>query len=78
MPVNLEILDKSLKALTPSLPNLANEMEAMQQIQADYIDVLVSETNMTKKQLKKLLERKVNVYLSAEEAVELGIADEII
>jgi len=28
--------------------------------------------------LKKLLERKVNVYLSAEEAVELGIADEII
>jgi len=25
-----------------------------------------------------MLERKVNVYLSAEEAVELGIADEII
>ncbi len=61
-----------------SLPNLANEMEAMQQIQADYVEALVSETNMTKKQLKKLLERKVNVYLSAEEAVELGIADEII
>ena len=33
---------------------------------------------MTKKQLKNMLERKVNVYLSAEEAVELGIADEII
>ena len=33
---------------------------------------------MTKKQLKKMLERKVNVYLSADEAVELGIADIII
>lgn len=61
-----------------SLPNLANEMEAMQQIQKDYIDALVNETNMSKKDLKKLLERKVNVYLSAEEAVELGIADIII
>ena len=61
-----------------SLPNLANEMEAMQQIQKDYIEALVAETNMTKKDLKKLLERKVNVYLSAEEAVELGIADIII
>ena len=61
-----------------SLPNLANEMEAMQQIQKDYIEVLVEETSMTKKQLKNMLERKVNVYLSAEEAVELGIADIII
>ena len=61
-----------------SLPNLANEMEAMQQIQKDYIDALVAETSMSKKDLKKLLERKVNVYLSAEEAVELGIADIII
>tara|TARA_B100000242_G_scaffold102110_1_gene70358 strand:- start:3243 stop:3884 length:642 start_codon:yes stop_codon:yes gene_type:complete len=61
-----------------SLPNLANEMEAMQQIQKDYIDALVEETSMSKKDLKKLLERKVNVYLSAEEAVELGIADIII
>lgn len=61
-----------------SLPNLANEMEAMQQIQKDYIEALVAETNMSKKDLKKLLERKVNVYLSAEEAVELGIADIII
>ena len=50
----------------------------MQQIQKDYIEVLVKETSMTKKQLKNMLERKVNVYLSAEEAVELGIADEII
>jgi len=33
---------------------------------------------LTKTKLKNMIERKVNVYLSAEEAVELGIADEII
>ncbi len=60
------------------LHNLLNEMEAVEQIQKMYIDCLVQETNLSKKQLKKLLERKVNVYLSAEEAVEYGIADVII
>ena len=61
-----------------SLPNLANEMEAIQQIQEDYIEALVSETKMTEEDIKNMLERKVNVYLSAEEAVKLGIADIII
>tara|TARA_B100000287_G_scaffold430918_1_gene487121 strand:- start:6461 stop:7105 length:645 start_codon:yes stop_codon:yes gene_type:complete len=61
-----------------SLPNLLNEVEALQILQADYINALVAETNMTKEDIKKMLERKVNVYLSAEEAVELGIADIII
>jgi len=60
------------------LHNLINEMEAVEQIQKMYIDCLVAETDLTKKQIKKLLERKVNVYLSAEEAVEYGIADIII
>jgi len=60
------------------LHNLLNEMGAVEQIQKMYIDCLVAETSLTKKQLKKLLERKVNVYLSAEEAVEYGIADIII
>jgi ATP-dependent Clp protease protease subunit len=61
-----------------SLPNLVNEMEALQQLQEDYIDALVEETKMTKEDIKNMLERKVNVYLSAAEAVELGIADIII
>ncbi len=61
-----------------ALHNLVNEMEAVQDLQKMYIESLVQETSMTEKQLKKLLERKVNVYLSAEEAVELGIADIII
>ena len=61
-----------------SIHSLLNEMEAVEQLQKTYIDCLVAETKMTKKQLKNMLERKVNVYLSAEEAVKLGIADIII
>jgi ATP-dependent Clp protease protease subunit len=58
-----------------SFHSLLNEIEAVEHLQQMYVDALVEETKMTKKQLKKMLERKVNVYLSAEEAVELGIAD---
>ena len=61
-----------------SLHNMMNEMEAIEQLQDMYCDALIAETKLTRVKLKKMLERKVNVYLSAEEAVELGIADEII
>ena len=60
-----------------ALHNLENEMEEMRWIQDQHIRCMVDETNMSEKHLRKLLERKVNVYLNAEEAVELGIADEI-
>jgi len=60
------------------LHNMLNEMEAIEQLQQMFVNCLVSETKMTKSRLKKILDRKVNVYLSAEEAVELGIADIII
>ena len=60
-----------------ALHNLENEMEEMRWIQDQHIKCMVDETNMSEKHLRKLLERKVNVYLNAEEAVELGIADEI-
>lgn len=61
-----------------SLHNMMNEMEAIEELQDMYCDALIAETKLTKAKLKKMIERKVNVYLSAEEAVELGIADEII
>lgn len=61
-----------------SLHNMVNEMEAIEQLQDMYCDALIAETKLSKKKLKNLLGRKVNVYLSAEEAVELGIADIII
>jgi len=61
-----------------SLHNMMNELEAIEQLQDMYCDALISETKLTRARLKKMIERKVNVYLSAEEAVELGIADVII
>jgi len=33
---------------------------------------------MSKKYLTNLLKKKVNIYIGAEEAIELGIADEVI
>ena len=61
-----------------SFHNLVKEVEAVEHLQKMYINCLVEETKMTKKDVKNLLERKVNVYLSAEEAVEYGIADIIV
>ena len=61
-----------------SIHSLENEMEEIRNSQDLYIDSLVRETNLTKRTLKRLLERKVNVYLSSTEAVEYGIADIIV
>ena len=58
--------------------SLENEMDEIRWIQEQHVKCLVEETNMTARHLKKLLARKVNVYLTAEEAVELGIADEVV
>ena len=53
-------------------------MEEIRNSQDTYMEALVKETSLTKRTLKKLLERKVNIYLSASEAVEYGIADIIV
>jgi len=58
--------------------NLENEMDEIRWIQEQHINSLVEETNLTKRQLKKMLNRKVNVYLNAEQAVEYGIVDIIV
>lgn len=61
-----------------NLHSLQNEMDAIRNLQDEYIDALVDNSDMTRKQIKKLLDRKVNVYLTPEQAVEYGIVDEII
>ena len=61
-----------------NIHDLVNELEAIEELQKMYINCLVEETKMTESQLKKMLKRKVNVYLSAEQAIKLGIADEIL
>jgi len=61
-----------------NLTDLENEMAEAQWTQDRLIHCLSKESNMTKKYIKKLLDKRMNVYLTAEEAVDLGIADEII
>jgi ATP-dependent Clp endopeptidase proteolytic subunit ClpP len=58
--------------------NLQNEMEEVNFTQQAYISALRKETKMSEQTIKKMFEKHVNIYLSAEEAVKLGIADEVI
>ena len=57
---------------------LESEFEEVKKIQDSYIKSLAHETEMTEKYLRNLLKKKTNVYLTAQEAVDLGIADEIV
>ena len=61
-----------------AIHNLETEMDEIRWIQEQYISRVVEETAMSKKYLSNLLKKKVNVYLSAQEAVDLGIADEVV
>ena len=60
-----------------ALFNLENEMNEIRFVQEKYTKALTKETNLTAKSMKSLLEKHVNIYLSAEEAVKYGIADEV-
>jgi ATP-dependent Clp protease protease subunit len=61
-----------------NLQDLTNELGAIQDLQDMYTNCLVAETDMTEGDIKDMLNRNVNVYLSAVEAVKLGIADIIV
>jgi len=61
-----------------SLHNLENELSEIKKMQDIYLQSLVDATSMSKKQLKSFMRRKQNVYLNAEEAINLGIADKIL
>lgn len=61
-----------------AIHNLENEMEEVRWVQKQFVKALVNETDMTEKYLKRLLGKKIDVYLTAEEAIDLGIADEIV
>lgn len=61
-----------------NISDLENEMAEAKWTQERLVSCLTEETKMTKRYIKKLLAKRMNVYLTAEEAVELGIADEIV
>ena len=60
------------------LHNLKNELEQTVSLQDSYIQAMSDETNLSKRQIRDLIDRKVNVYLTAEQAIEYGLADEIL
>ena len=60
------------------LADIENEFDEAKMTQKLYIQALAEETNMTERYLRNLIKKKSNVYLSAEEAVDLGIADIVI
>ena len=60
------------------LVDIENETKEIKHLQKLYIKNLSEQTNMTAKQIQKIISKKINVYFSAEEAVNLGIVDEII
>ena len=58
--------------------DIQNEVEEILQTQDQYLKCLAKETKMSVSRLNKLISEKRNVYLSAQEAIKLGIADKII
>ena len=61
-----------------SMHQLDNEMKEMKVIQELYIKALCEETKMTQRQFRGLLKKKINIYLTADEAILYGFADEIV
>jgi len=60
------------------IADIENEFTEVKSTQKMYIQALAGESDMTQRYIKKLMDKKTNVYLDAEEAVNLGIADIII
>jgi len=57
------------------LADVENEFKETKAIQKMYVQALSDETNMSQAYVRKLMNKKTNVYLNADEAVKLGIAD---
>jgi len=76
---NTRVMLHGIRALHHGgVASLENEMSETRWIQEQMIQALVTETKLTKRKLQKMIDSKVDVYLNAEEAVALGIADIII
>ena len=61
-----------------AIHSMENEMKEIRWLQEQHIGALEAETSMTKKQINTMLNKRVDIYLSAEEAVDLGIADIVV
>ena len=57
------------------IADIENEFSETKMTQKMYVESLAKETDMTVRYIKKLIDKKTNVYIDAAEAVKLGIAD---
>jgi ATP-dependent Clp endopeptidase proteolytic subunit ClpP len=57
--------------------DIENEFQEISMMQEMYIEALAKETKMKTARIKKLIDEKRNIYISAEEAISYGIADKI-
>ena len=64
--------------LQGSVSEMQNDLEEVAWTQEKYFECLARETNLSVKKINKIISKKTNVYLSAEEAVAYGIADKIV
>lgn len=58
--------------------SMENELDEIKWIQQRYIETLSHYTKLTPSKIKKMLKSQKDVYISAEDAIKMGIADEII
>ena len=63
---------------TGALHSLENDIKETKWIQEQHIAALAAETKMTKSYINKMLNKKIDIYWNAVEALELGIADIIV
>jgi len=57
--------------------DLENDTQEIKRLQKQYLEGLIENTSMAERHIKKLFKKKTNTYLSAKEALECGIVDEI-
>ena len=58
--------------------SMENELEEIKWVQDSYIKCLANYTKLTPAKIRKILKTQKDTYFSAEEAIKMGIADEII
>ena len=72
------MLHRVLTGDSGSLHNIQATYKEAEIMEHMMFEALVEETNLTMKQVKKIVAKNLDAYFSAEEAVEMGIADIIV
>ena len=72
------MLHRVLTGESGSLHNIHASVKEAEIMERMMFEALVDETNLTMKQVKKIVAKNLDAYFSAEEALEMGIADIIV